>query len=105
MSEEILIIISISLIIFTSPLIGKLLRLPTITVEIILGSLAAYFAFIVEHSILELVAELGFLYLLFLAGLEIDLKKLVNISGKLLKKAILYNVILHDYHQECVLIC
>ncbi len=88
MSEEILIIISISLIIFSSPLIAKLLRLPTITVEITLGALAAYFAFIVEHSILELVAELGFLYLMFLAGLEVDLKKLVNISSNLLKKIV-----------------
>ena len=94
MSEEILIIISVSLIIFSSPLIAKLLRLPTITVEIILGALAAYFAFIVEHSILELVAELGFLYLMFLAGLEVDLKKLVNISSNLLKKSLFYNVIL-----------
>ncbi len=94
MTEEILIIISISLIIFTSPLISNLLRLPTIAVEITLGALAAYFAFIVEHSILELVAELGFLYLMFLAGLEVDLKKIVNISSSLLKKAFLYNIIL-----------
>ncbi|WP_072682249.1 cation:proton antiporter [Arcobacter sp. LA11] len=97
MSEEILIIISISLIIFSSPLIAKLLRLPTITVEITLGALAAYFAFIVEHSILELVAELGFLYLMFLAGLEVDLKKLVNISSNLLKKSLIYNVILFSF--------
>ncbi len=94
MSEEILIIISISLIIFSSPLISKILRLPTITVEIMLGALAAYFAFIVEHAILEQVAELGFLYLMFLAGLEVDLKKLVNISMILLKKSLIYNVIL-----------
>lgn len=97
MSEEILIIISISLIIFSSPLIAKILRLPTITVEIALGALAAYFAFIVEHSILELVAELGFLYLMFLAGLEVDLKKLVNISSNLLKKSLIYNIILFSF--------
>ncbi len=94
MSEEILIIVSISLIIFTSPLISRALRLPTIAVEIILGALAAYTTLIVEHSILELVAELGFLYLMFLAGLEVDLKKIVNISGSLLKKSIFFNVIL-----------
>jgi len=94
MTEEILIIISISLIIFASPLISSFLRLPTIAVEITLGALAAYFAFIVEHSILELVAELGFLYLMFLAGLEVDLKKLANISNDLFKKAFLYNIIL-----------
>lgn len=94
MGEEILIIISISLIIFTSPLLSKILKLPTTTIEITLGALAAYFAFIVEHSILELVAQLGFLYLMFLAGLEVDLKKIINISGNLLRKSIFYNVIL-----------
>ncbi|MGA1933304.1 cation:proton antiporter [Arcobacter sp. YIC-464] len=94
MSEEILIIITISLIIFSSPLIGKLLKLPTVTVEIILGAIASYFAFISDHAILDLAAKLGFLYLMFLAGLEVDLKKLVNISPTILKKSLIYNVIL-----------
>lgn len=94
MSEEILIIISISLIIFTSPLVSKLLKLPTIPVEIMLGAIAAYFAFIVDHPIFHLVAELGFLYLMFLAGIEIDLKKLLSISPTMLKKSLLYNIIL-----------
>ncbi len=96
MSEEILIIISISLIIFISPLISKILRVPTITIEILLGSIAAYFAFISDHPIFHLVAELGFLYLMFLAGLEVDLKKLVSIPASLLKKSIWYNVILYS---------
>lgn len=94
MSEEILIIITISLIIFSSPLIGKLLKLPTVTVEIILGAIASYFAFISDHAILDLASKLGFLYLMFLAGLEVDLKKLANISPTILKKSLIYNVIL-----------
>jgi Kef-type K+ transport system membrane component KefB len=94
MSEEILIIIAISLIIFTSPLISKLTKLPTIPVEIMMGAVAAYFALISDHAILHLVAELGFLYLMFLAGLEIDLKKLLSISPTMLKKSLLYNVVL-----------
>lgn len=94
MTEEILIIISISLIIFSSPLVSKILKLPTIPVEIMLGAIAAYFAFITEHPIFHLVAELGFLYLMFLAGLEIDLKKLLSISPTMLKKSLLYNVVL-----------
>jgi Kef-type K+ transport system membrane component KefB len=97
MSEEVLIIISVSLIIFSSPLLSKFLRLPTITIEIMLGAIATYFLFIVEHPILELVAELGFLYLMFLAGLEVDLKKLVNIPSSLLKKSLLYNIILFSF--------
>lgn len=94
MSEEILIIISISLIIFSSPLVSKLLKLPTIPVEIMLGAFAAYFAFIVDNPIFHLVAELGFLYLMFLAGIEIDLKKLLCISPTMLKKSLLYNLVL-----------
>jgi Kef-type K+ transport system membrane component KefB len=94
MSEEISIIITISLIIFTSPLIAKILRLPTITVEIMLGAVAAYFAFIIDHAILDLASKLGFLYLMFLAGLEVDMKKIVNISPTILKKSLIYNVIL-----------
>lgn len=94
MTEEILIIISISLIIFVSPLISKLTRIPTIPVEIVLGAVAVYFSFIVEHTIFELVAELGFLYLMFLAGLEVDLKKIINSDPLILKKSLLYNVVL-----------
>lgn len=94
MSEEISIIITISLIIFTSPLVSKLLKLPTIPVEIMMGAIATYFLFITDHAIFHLVAKLGFLYLMFLAGLEIDLKKLLSISPAMLKKSLLYNVIL-----------
>ena len=94
MSEEILIIISISLIIFISPLVARTLRLPSITVEIMLGALAGYFAFIMDHAILDLASKLGFLYLMFLAGLEIDLKKIINISPTILKKSLIYHVIL-----------
>jgi len=94
MSEEILIIITISLIIFISPLISRFLKLPTVTIEIILGVVATYFTLIVNHEIFKLVAQLGFLYLMFLAGLEVDLKKVVNISPRLLKNSIFYNIIL-----------
>lgn len=97
MAEELSIIISISLIIFSSPLIARTLHLPVITVEIILGALCAYFAFIIDHPILQLVAELGFLYLMFLAGLEVDLKELVSIPKSIFRKSILYNVILFSF--------
>jgi len=94
MTEEILIIISISIIIFISPLVSKFTKIPTVPIEIMLGAIAVYFSFIVEHSILELVAELGFLYLMFLAGLEVDLKKIINSNPLILKKSLIYNAIL-----------
>ena len=79
MSNEIAIIITLSLIIFSSPLLSKVLRIPTILIEIILGSLVASVGFISSEYIFELVAELGFLYLMFLAGLEINLQELFKI--------------------------
>lgn len=94
MVDEVLIIISLSFIIFCSPLISKATKIPTTPIEIILGALFVHFSLIVEHSIFELVAELGFLYLMFLAGLEVDLKKLVNIPSRILNKALLYNGVL-----------
>ena len=95
MASDISIIISISLILFTSPLISQLIRIPTVPIEIILGALAVYFTFMSEHAIFDLVAEVGFLYLMFLAGLEVDLKKLVNISPTILKKSLGYMAILY----------
>lgn len=95
MVSDISIIITISLILFSAPLISQLIRIPTIPVEIALGSLAVYFSFMSEHAIFDLVAEVGFLYLMFLAGLEVDLKKLVNISPTILKKSLVYVTILY----------
>jgi len=95
-ASDISIIISISLIIFASPLISQLVKIPTVPVEIILGALAVYFSFMSTHYIFELVAEVGFLYLMFLAGLEVDLKKLVNISPSVLKRSLLYLLIIYS---------
>jgi Kef-type K+ transport system membrane component KefB len=95
MSNEIAIIITLSLIIFSSPLLSKALRIPTILIEIILGSLVASVGFISSEYIFELVAELGFLYLMFLAGLEINLQELFKISSNIIKKAFLYTFSLY----------
>lgn len=95
MANEISIIVTISIIIFTSPLISKLLKIPTIPIEIFLGSLAVYFSLISENHIFTLVAELGFMYLMFLAGLEVDLRQLLKISADTLKKGLIYTGLLY----------
>lgn len=95
MSSDISIIIVISIIIFISPLISKKTHIPTIPIEIVLGSIAAFFHLLHHNHIFELVAELGFLYLMFLAGLEVDLRKLFKIPKELLKKGSLYVILLY----------
>jgi len=97
MSNEIAIIITLSLIIFSSPLISKMIRIPVIPIEIFLGSVAVSFSFIQDNHIFTLVAELGFLYLMFLAGLEVDLKRLLKISPELLKKGLVYSILLYIF--------
>lgn len=97
MNNEISIIITLSLIIFSSPLLSKITRIPTIPIEIFLGSIAVTIGMIQENYIFTLVAELGFLYLMFLAGLEVDLKKLLKISPTLLKQGLTYSILLYVF--------
>ena len=97
MDNEISIIVVISLIIFSSPLISKFARIPIIPIEIILGSIAATLGFISINHTFDIVAELGFLYLMFLAGLEVDLKKLFKVSPLLIKKGLLYTTFLYIF--------
>ena len=97
MTNEVSIIITLSAIIFSSPLISKLIRIPTIPIEIFLGSVAVSFALIEKNHLFTLVAELGFLYLMFLAGLEVDLKQLLKISPSMLKKGLIYSTLLYVF--------
>lgn len=97
MTNEVSIIITLSAIIFSSPLISKLIRIPTIPIEIFLGSLAVSLALIEKNHLFTLVAELGFLYLMFLAGLEVDLKHLLKISPTMLKKGLIYSTLLYVF--------
>jgi Kef-type K+ transport system membrane component KefB len=69
--------------------------MPTPALEIILGMFAAYFGFITDFYLFELVAHVGFFYLMFMAGTEVDLKMFAKIDKSLLKKGILYLVSLY----------
>ena len=78
MQENIFLILTLSLLIWSSPFIAKILRIPTPPVEIILGSLFASIGFIVDSEYFALVAQVGFLYLMFLAGIEVNLKQITQ---------------------------
>ena len=90
MDTSIVLILTLSLLIWISPFVAKLLRTPTAPVEIVLGSLLAYTGFISENSYFDLIAETGFLYLMFLAGLEVNLKQILTGSKLLIRKALFF---------------
>ncbi len=92
---ELSILVTISVVIFLSPFFSKLLRIPIAPIEIILGSLAGYFGFLKEYHLFEVVAEVGFFYLMFLAGTEVDLKDFIKIEKRLLKQGIIYLAFLY----------
>lgn len=97
MSDNVVLILTISLIIIFSPFFARLLKLPTTPVEIILGSIFGYIGFLHEEHLFEIVAELGFLYLMFIAGTEINLKNTLKTPPKMIKKVILYLAILYAF--------
>ena len=90
MSSDIILMLILAFIIWTSPFIANLSRLPTPAVEILIGSILATFGIIHKNHYFDLIAEVGFLYLMFLAGLEIDFKKLLNSPIKLIKRGLLF---------------
>lgn len=92
---EISIIFTISAILFLSPFLSRYLRVSTPPVEIMLGMGAAYFGFISEFYLFELIAHVGFFYLMFMAGSEVNLKMFLHTDKNLLKQAVLYLVVLY----------
>jgi len=95
-------ILALSIILVFSPYISKFLKIQTTPIEIILGSVLGYWGWIGGDSsggyggshYFDLVAEVGFLYLMFLAGLEINLKSITKMPKIYLIKAIYFLVIL-----------
>ncbi|MCB4742682.1 MAG: cation:proton antiporter [Sulfurovum sp.] len=87
---NITLILTLSLLIWSSPFMSKFLRMPIPAIEIILGSLFAFLGMIEENSYFDLIAEVGFLYLMFLAGMEVDLKQITRSPKDILHKSILF---------------
>jgi len=97
MHDNVTLIVTLSLIIIFSPFFAKYLKLPTTPIEIILGSILGYFGFLHDEHLFDIVAELGFLYLMFIAGTEINLKNVLKTPLALVKKVILYLLILYAF--------
>jgi Kef-type K+ transport system membrane component KefB len=78
-----------------SPFLSRVTRLPVVVVEILLGSIAGYFGFLVETELFKIIAKVGFLYLMFLAGMEVNLKEFGFAKSSLLRRTIIYFAMLY----------
>ena len=88
--SNITLILTLSLLIWGSPFVAKFVRIPIPPVEIILGSIFAYIGLVSHNQYFDLIAEIGFLYLMFLAGMEVELKQLTKSPKGVIQKAILF---------------
>ena len=94
MPAEITLLLTLSVIIWSAPFIAKAIHLPTTPIEIVLGSVLASFGFITYHEYFDIISEVGFLYLMFLAGMEVDLKQIINSPRAVIQKAMIFMVAL-----------
>ena len=97
MNDNVTLIITIALVIVFSPFFAKLLKLPTTPIEIILGSILGFIGFIHDEHLFEVAAEIGFLFLMFIAGTEINLKNVLKTPAEIMKKVFLYLIILYAF--------
>ncbi len=87
---NITLILTLSLLIWGSPFVAKFIRIPIPPVEIMLGSIFAYIGLVGHNEYFDLIAEIGFLYLMFLAGMEVDLKQITKSPKVIIQKSILF---------------
>ncbi len=97
MPNNVTLIITIALIIVFSPFFAKILKLPTTPIEIILGSIFGYIGFLHDEHLFDIVAEVGFLYLMFIAGTEINLKNVLQTPKTIMKRVFFYLVLLYTF--------
>lgn len=89
------VIITLSLLVLLSPFLSRITKIPVVVVEILLGSLAGYFGFLVENELFKIIAKVGFLYLMFLAGMEVNLKEFGFAKSSLLRRTVIYFMMLY----------
>lgn len=93
--DNIVLIAAIATLLVISPFIANITRSPIPVVEILLGIIVMQTGLIHHSETLEVFGEIGFLYLMFLAGTEVDIKNIISLGKVELKKAMLYISILY----------
>ena len=95
MTSAVSIIVTLSIIIIVSPYLARITRIPTTPIEIVLGTVMGYFHFLGENYLFELIAEVGFFYLMFLAGAEVNLRTLLRMQNRVKVRGIIYLALLY----------
>lgn len=91
-----LIIIALAGAVLFAPFIAQSMRMPIAVIEILLGCAIGYWGILDGNTYMPIIAKTGFLFLMFLAGIEVNLKAFLSMQSTLFKKAIAYFIILYS---------
>lgn len=94
--ENLLFLAHVVLLMVLSPILSRLFKIPTSVVEILLGSLAVWVGFLhVDNEVFKNLSKIGFFYLMFLVGLEIEIREFLHFKDRFLQKSLLFFTILY----------
>ena len=94
----------VAILILIAPFISKIIRIPIVVVEIILGALSAYFGIFHASEVITIFAKIGFLILMFLCGMEVDLRGFGTLGRSFIKRATIYFCVLYGGASTIVLV-
>jgi len=95
MEQGLVLIITLFACVALAPFISNITRVPIAVIEITLGIFGAYFGLFTKNEYFFIVAKVGFLFMMFIAGLEVDLKEFARMKREFLLKATAYFAILY----------
>ncbi|WP_104712595.1 cation:proton antiporter [Helicobacter cetorum] len=95
MNVEFLVFAIITLLIVIAPYVASMLRLPISVVEIIFGAIGSYIGLVKHTKGFEMMSEIGFLFLMFLCGLEVEIYLFKKLGTSLLKRILSYFLIVY----------
>lgn len=91
--NELLILITLAFVIFLSPYIATIIKLPTSATEILLGIVLGTAGLLPSSESFKIIADVGFYYLMFLAGMKVDLRVLLKTDKLTLKNTLIFLVV------------
>ncbi|WP_120944699.1 MULTISPECIES: cation:proton antiporter [Helicobacter] len=93
--SDFLILAIVTPLVVLAPYVSKLSKMPVAVLEILFGALGVYVGLFIPSPGFDLIAEVGFLFLMFLCGMEVDLYMFKHLDRALLKRIVFYFGILY----------
>lgn len=93
----------LAICIVIAPIIANLTRMPVVVIEMLLGCFGLYFGLFTHTQAFEFMAKVGFLLLMFLCGMEVDLRGFSKLGKKFIKSVVIYFVVLY-FLTSCIVV-